>query len=265
MTSIELLKLFGLTNYEAEVYAALLKVERVKANDLAKMVSVPRPMIYLTLKKLVNKEMCIENKGKVNHYSASSPSIVLQNMLQNEKEMFKIKERGLQELNKVYNKREKTDIPFEFIQVLKGKQYTEFAKRAVSQSEKEILVFDKYPLQQNEKDRKGVAELEIKTLKRGIKIRCLYEASGLNDSKFLPYYKKVLNHGEIGRIINFLPMNIMIVDETVAMFPLSHKDEKDITVFIFNHPALISAMKGTFEYFWSKGTDINKALTKDKV
>jgi len=264
MTSIELLKSFGFTNYEAEIYAALLEVEKAKANDLAKMVSVPRPMIYLTLKKLVNKGMCIENKGKVNHYSATAPSIVLQDILQNEKKTLKIKEKELQELNKVYNKQEKNKAPFEFIQVLKGKQIKEYLDRAVKQAKKEILIFYKYPINQDEKNREDDTKVEITVLKKGIKNRCLYEAECLNNSRFLPYYKKVLHHGEIGKVINILPMNMMIVDEALAAFSLSHEDEKDVTVFLFNHPALILTLKSAFEYYWAKGTDISKVFTKDR-
>jgi sugar-specific transcriptional regulator TrmB len=261
MNTIKLLKSIGLFNYEAEVYAALLKVDRAKVHDLTKLTSVPRPMIYLTLKKLVNKGMCIENKGKVSLYSASAPLVAFQNVLQIEKETLQNKIKKIRELNNIYKTQEKTEVPFEFIQVLKGRQIREFIIRTVNEAKKEMLMFTKYFTEQNEKAMEGAVEVEIKALKKGIKARCLYETKCLKHSKFLPYCKKALNHGEIGRVIDFLPMNMLIIDEK-ATFSLTHKDEKDVTVFVFNHPALASAMKGSFEHFWSKGTDINKILTK---
>jgi len=254
MKTIELLKSFGLSTYEAEVYNALVKVERPKVQDLTKMVSVPRPMIYINLKKLANKGMCIEHKGKVTHYSAVAPSVAFN-------EMLRAKIKGMNELDRAYKNQKKTEVPFEFIQVLKGRQIREFLNKAVNQAEKEILIFCKYTTEQTEKDMEGAVVLEIKAIKKGIKARCLYEAGCLNNSKFLPYCKKALKHGEIGRVINFLPMNMVIIDEK-ATFSLTHKGEKDVTVFVFNHPALVSTMKVTFEYHWSKGTDINKILTK---
>ena len=257
MKTNEFLKSLGLSNYEAEVYGALLKVERAKVKDLVKMVSVPRPMIYASLKKLVNKGICTENKGKVSHYSAVAPSVAFQDILQNEKETLQTKIKEINELNKVYKKQEKTEVPFEFIQVLKGKQIREFLKNAMSQAVKEILIFCKDINVQSEKDMKDANASEFKALKRGIKIRCLYETGCLNDDKYLPYIKKVLNEGEIGRVVDFLPMNMIILDER-ATFSLSQKGEKDITIFLVNHPALISLMKVAFEHLWAKGIDIKQ-------
>jgi len=260
MTTVELLKLFGLTNYEAEVYGALLKVERAKVKDLVKMVSVPRPMIYLTLKKLMNNGMCSENRGKISHYSAVAPSIVLRDILQNEKEMFKIKERGLQELNRVY--KEPGEVPFELIQVLKGKQMREVLNEKVNEAEKEMLIFFKHPAWKGDEGKKAT-QLESKALKRGIKIRCLYEKECFNTPPvdgFLPFIRRLINQGEEGRVIEHLPMNLMILDEKVAFFSLLHQMENDVTVFLFSHPALISTLKAGFEFFWAKGLDIKQTL-----
>ncbi|MEO0135771.1 MAG: helix-turn-helix domain-containing protein, partial [candidate division WOR-3 bacterium] len=70
-----ILKNFGLTNYEAEVYSALLRVDKAKVSDLAEMVSVPRPQIYLILKRLIDLGLCTEKKGKIKYYSSLPPSI----------------------------------------------------------------------------------------------------------------------------------------------------------------------------------------------
>jgi len=262
MNEKELLKSFGLSSYEIEVYGALLKVERAKVKDIVKMVSVPRPMIYMTLKKLVNKGMCIENKGKVSHYSAVAPSVAFQDILQKEKEMLQTKIRGINELNRIYKKKKKTEVPFEFIQVLKGPQIKEFVRKSVNEAKKEILVYFKFPTEKNKKELGDATKLEIKALRKGIKVRCLYDAESLNNGRILPYVRKLLNQGENGRVIKFLPMNMLIADDKVATFSLSHHGETDFTVFVLNHPALISVMKNGFEYLWTKGIDINKFLTK---
>ncbi len=256
MELINHLSFLGLSKYEAEVYCALVKIGRTKVRDLAKVTSVPRSQIYPSLKKLANKGICTENKGEINYYSAVAPMVAFHNILQKEKEV-------LQELNKAYKNQGKTEVPYEFIQVLKGRQIREFITKAVNDAKREVLMFTKYFSEKDEKTMEDAVNLEIKTLKKGVKNRCLYETGCLNDSKYLSYVKKALNHGEVGRVINFLPMNMIIFDDK-ATFSLSHKEDKNVTVFIFNHPSLISSMKNNFEYLWSKGTDINKVLTKDK-
>lgn len=265
METKNLLKSFGLSNYEAEVYAALLKVERAKVQELVKMVSVPRPQIYLTLKKLVNKGMCIENKGKVTHYTAVAPSIAFQGILKNEREMLQAKEQVISKLNRIFKKRTKGVVPLEFVQVLKGQQIREFLKRVVNEVKKEIMVFFKFPTEKNEKELEDAVKLEVSVLKKGVRVRCLYDAENLNPpqaDRILPYVKRLLREGEQGRVVNTLPMNMLIADDKAATFSLTHRAENEVTVFLFNHPALISVMKDGFEYLWAKGTDINKVITK---
>jgi len=64
------------------------------------------------------------------------------------------------------------------------------------------------------------------------------------------------------KVVNSLPMNMLIVDDRAASFSLSHRGNDDVTVFLFNHPILISVMKAGFEYFWANWIDIKKVLPK---
>jgi sugar-specific transcriptional regulator TrmB len=263
----ELIKSLGLSNYETEVYNALLKVEKAKVQELVKMVSVPRPMIYASLKKLVNRGICIENKGKINYYLAVAPSVAFQNILHNEEETLRAKIKGVQELNGVYKKRKKEEIPYEFVEVLKGRQIKQSIKNLLDEAKKEILIFFRLPTERNEKEMEDSVKFEISVLRKGIKVRCLYDKINIDSHEtdwILPYLRKVSNQGEEGRVIKHLPINMLIVDEKAATFSLTHREEKDETVFLFNHPALIAVMKYAFEYQWTKSINIKEVLNKKK-
>lgn len=259
MNVVEILRKYGLTKYEAEVYCALVKLGTAKVQDIAKITSVPRSQIYPTIKKLVNGGMCTENKGKVSMYSAVAPIIAFHDILENGKE-------AIQELNKIYskNKQVKTTPPFEFIQVLKGKQIREMLNKIVNKAKKEILVSFKFPAQKTNKELDSSTRLEIVALKKGIKVRCLYDEECLTQDWILPYLQELLELGEDGRVVKHLPINMLIADGEIAAFSLYNQDKNDITVFLINHPGLISVMIDGFEYRWAEGVDIHQILKNKK-
>jgi sugar-specific transcriptional regulator TrmB len=164
--------------------------------------------------------------------------------------MLQTKITAIQKLNKIYNEQKKTVIPHEGVRVFKGNQCREFIIKSINEASKEVLIFCK---QSSHKVRN---DLEIQALKRGVTFRCLYERACLNDSNFLPLCKKVLNRGEIGRTIGLLPMNMFVVDDTIAAVMEVDKEKKGMTIFVFNQPVLITAMKQNFQYLWLQGSDI---------
>jgi predicted DNA-binding transcriptional regulator len=96
--SLELLRALGLSTYEAEVYRALLKVDKAKVQDLARVVAVPRPQIYVALGALLEKGLCQEIRGKVTFYSAVAPGMAFRSALRKEEELLKAKAEGVRAL-----------------------------------------------------------------------------------------------------------------------------------------------------------------------
>lgn len=64
MKDSELLRRLGLSDYEAQIYSALLQISPAPVHNLLPLVRVPRPQIYTTLKALVNRGRCTVILGK---------------------------------------------------------------------------------------------------------------------------------------------------------------------------------------------------------
>jgi sugar-specific transcriptional regulator TrmB len=254
---LTILKNFGLNNYEAEVYSALLKFGEVKVGDLAKKINVPRPQIYLVLKKLTALGLCAEKSGRIKYYLAISPQLALRRLLENEERKLKEKFSLLKELEAVYQKSKKKNIDFEFIDVLKGKEAREFLTLMLKNAQQEILIFCKYILKKTPERLKESYNVEVSALKKKIKVRCLYEESFLADEDVFAYVKKLIKMGEVARRIDYLPLNMVLIDDKGATFSLFGEDKEDVVMFIFTHPALIQLMRVGFEYYWSMGKEIN--------
>ena len=101
MNTKELLRALGLTAYEAEVYEALVRLECAKVNDLARIVSVPRPQIYVALRGLMDHGMVNETRGQVSIYSAVAPAIAFKGLLKQEEELLKAKSEAIRKLNEL--------------------------------------------------------------------------------------------------------------------------------------------------------------------
>jgi len=74
MEPLEALKKFGLTDTEAKIYLALIKVKESTAVQLAKQTEVHRRTIYDNLNILLRKGLVsIKSKNGVTYFSASNP------------------------------------------------------------------------------------------------------------------------------------------------------------------------------------------------
>ena len=64
---------FGLSQYEAQAYVALISKETISASDLAYYSDLPRTKVYPTLLKLENKKLVIISKSKPIMCTAIAP------------------------------------------------------------------------------------------------------------------------------------------------------------------------------------------------
>ena len=74
---IEKLKLLGLKEYEARVYAALVILGPSKASEIAKESEVPRPKVYDVLKELHKKGFVDISEGSPTYFKATDPEKVV--------------------------------------------------------------------------------------------------------------------------------------------------------------------------------------------
>ena len=130
MINKDTLKQIGLTDYEAEVYLALLANGQISAYELAEKAGLYRQVTYDSLKRLVEKgfvSSVIEGKTKL--FKATDPNLILE--LINEKtESYK---QMLPELTKLYNTAKQPLM----VETYKGKNIVRIALRDIINNLKE--------------------------------------------------------------------------------------------------------------------------------
>lgn len=80
-SSIEILKILGLTEYEAKSYVALNSIGIAKATDINVVSGVPRSAVYGTLAKLEEKGLIEIEYGKPIRYKSIEPSKAIKRLL----------------------------------------------------------------------------------------------------------------------------------------------------------------------------------------
>lgn len=258
----------GLTEREAKVYITLLGGRMFTAADLQEAVNIPRTKIYEVLHKMVNRGICTEKKlGKNKMFEAVEPKLAMERVYEIYQNDLKRKEDLITQVSEVFTpifENSKSIInPLEFIDVMKEK--TQIHKRYTSSvwnTKREMLTFNKGPYASDNPQRLGEQEdEETKLLKRGGSTKDIYELRELKEVDWLfESVKKSIGFGQKARVVEKLPIKMLIFDEEKVMFPLEQPIEvsNELTMIYIEHKQLAEACRILFNHMWEQGRDFDK-------
>jgi len=258
----------GLTEREAKVYITLLGGRMFTAADLQKAVNIPRTKIYEVLHKMVNRGICTEKKlGKNKMFEAVEPRLAMERVYETYQNNLKRKEELITQVSEVFTpifENSKSIInPLEFIDVMKEK--TQIHKRytnSVRNTKREMLTFNKGPYASDNPERLGEQEdEETKLLKRGGSTKDIYELKELKEVDWLfESVKKSIGFGQKARVVEKLPIKMLVFDEEKVMFPLEQPIEQsnELTMIYIEHRQLAEACRILFDHMWEQGRDLSE-------
>jgi len=275
-------KEFGLNKYETRSYLALLERDTLPVTEIAKLAGIPRTAAYEALENLLKKGFCVAKPGKVKQYSAIDPVLLKEKVLGElndsfearlleinakrdellaQKELAKKNFNELyQEIKPLFKNSRSNDTPLDYIEIIKDpyqihKKLIDLANKA----KKEILVFTKppYAIPKDLIDEQGESDAE--SLNRGISIRAIYEVpKDQNESDWLfRFISSVVKSGEQARVIDALPLKMVIYDEKTVLFPLEDPvvAGTSFTTQVIEHSPLAIGLKVFFNMMWEKSQD----------
>lgn len=246
----------GLTGYEASAYVALTRRGEATASEVATIAELPRQRIYDVLEGLVGKGFATLKPGRPVRYTAASPDEALWGAFDRRRQALAQLERGIAEtvdrLTPDYRAGREADDPLRFIELLRepaaiAKRFTALEATA----EREILVFTKppYAVQPGE----NVEGLEL--LERRIEARSVYERSVYDDLAQAEAVRSFIAAGEQARVVEELPLKLVVIDERVGMFTLEDPvaGATGLTIMIVEHAAVARLLKQAFDAVWASG------------
>ena len=265
-----------LTEREAKIYMTLLSKKSFTAVELQRAVNLPRTKIYDVLQKMVRRGIVIERPiDSLKYYEAVNPDLAFKRVVEKYKREFesdlekKLKAAGdlVQLLTPVYEENRDVVSPLDFIEILRDSDYIQ--KRFITKyvdSKHEVLTFTKGPfIANNPAKLQDQMDVQEDFLRRGGKSRAVYELKDLLKYDWLyESLKEIKGSGEEVRIVDSLPIKMLIFDSESVMFPLrkgTNEQSSIVSVWI-EHTELASACKILFETFWDKGKTLDEIQEK---
>jgi sugar-specific transcriptional regulator TrmB len=247
----------GLTGYEASAYIALTRRGQASAAEVARIADLPRQRIYDVLGGLVARGLATVSPGRPARYTAAPPEAALGQLFDEQRARLGRLEREVADtvsrLTPAYRAGRAANDPLDFIEVLRepaviAKRFGEFEASA----EREILVFTKPPYAiEPDQNVEG-----LKLLERKIVARSVYERSIYDDPGNVAAVREFIAAGEQARVVDELPLKLVVIDERVAMFTMEDPvaGKPALTIMIVEHPALARLLKVAFEAVWATGS-----------
>ena len=266
MEAENLLKEFGLTEYEIKAYMSLLKLGVATADQISNLGNIPLPRVYDTLVELQKKGFVLISKGRPKKFKPIDPKKSLKSLIDIKKKNFE-KQIGslkndvnkivkdLDDIQAINSSQEKYDIWSTEKRSNIGKLLDQQKKMA----NKEILIFSG--------DMSWISEIMpiIKqSIKKGVKIKAIVHkpenkkwAKNIRIAKKAGINVKVGYKGIMrGHVIDDSTISIAIKQSNVGKKNMDGEPGSDMLskyeLLTSNNPILISMFRENFEFWWNK-------------
>ena len=248
------LKDLGFTDVEARVYLALMQRGSLGAPALAELIGAPRSSIYLVLRGLKDKGLIEGGAGYGSRFSAIAPGKALGTLFQQERDLIDRREvlarQVIPELEELFEAG-LAESDEQMIEVLRsGPSISERYDRLQLEADRSIDVLVKAPAVLTRRGNPA----EIKSLKRRVRNRGLYEEQALSAPEIEPYLSKWVAAGEQIRIYrNELPIKMALIDRRAALLALPTPGRaSNYTAIIVRHASVGMALGMLFDNLWDQ-------------
>lgn len=251
----------GLAPEEEDLYLRLLATGPAAVRDLARDLQWGSPRVRSVLKSLESKGFATQSPPPSRSYVAVAPAAAVEHLVvRREEDIARAREIASQ-LEADYRVRLQRTDPAELVEVVAGQEaIVQRVAQLQSAARKEIANFSKPPyLDTYESDN----PMELALLRRGVRIRVLYESAGLDMQEF-KWIQRDIDSGEEARVLSELPMKLLIIDDKVAVTPVTALDpSKEAASLVLHAASVVRGLKLLFEREWERALPIGVAAEEE--
>lgn len=254
----------GLTSYEAKAYLALIQRESFTAAELARQAHIPRQRIYDVVAGLMQRGLAMQRPGGSVTYSAVSPDVALDGlMMRHRQELDALSERAVGAagaLRSLWAQGQDETAPMAYIEMLRDTSVLSARFHDLQTSAKSsMLVMSKPPYVAT--DNAIGLEATRRIAAAGGEVRCCYESSLLDDERMVTETAEFVAAGEDARIVDDIPLKMVLVDRSRALFSLTDPVAGALTStnILVEHPELTAALTLAFDTVFATGRPLLEA------
>ncbi|WP_377268054.1 helix-turn-helix domain-containing protein [Peterkaempfera sp. SMS 1(5)a] len=247
-----MLEVLGVDSESETVYAALLSGRPTAPADLAGATGLPPGRVRMALRRLQSCGLVSRRAGRPVVYAAIDPEVSLDGLLLAKHEQLRRARARAGEFGEQFRRSMTTRDPATLIEVVTGAEAVrQRADQVVTSTRHEFRAFDKPPYNPGRELDTNQPELEL--LARGVTVRALYDAGGIRLPSRLDILRMWTTAGEQARVLPELPTKMGLVDDRLAILPLSPGSgpNPSPSFVVLHRSAVLDALSALFEALWA--------------
>ena len=249
----------GLNGYEARILISLVRLGSAGASELARSSGIERTNVYPVMSALVERGLAVHLPSKVTRWSSPGHDEVLDRLYGRYEEQLKALRSGMDETRHTLAgmAAAASGVAPPHLHFVRGTAQARACYEGIlGRAEHEVLMFTRPPYA-GLLGRPNPAVLDA--LGRGVHIRVLYEGPGLDQPGSGTFKAEIEGYHDSGveaRVVERLPIKLMVADQTVALVAMPDSAGPDAghpTNVLIEHRGYAETHALAFEHLWEQG------------
>jgi DNA-binding CsgD family transcriptional regulator len=255
-------KALGLSTSEEDLYTVLVHSPRSTVAELAAYGSVSSQQATRDLQKLVRQGLANRLPGRQARYIAVAPDIAIEPLLAKREDELRQARLGASDLVKAFHEASRQNHPAELVEIITGEgNIRSRTNQLPDAAQEQIRGFDRPPYVMSPDEN---INQEATRIREGISYRVVYSAQAVMwPGRLEGDIRDALTAGEQIRVRPNLPTKLWIVDDKLAMIPISTRQNAIGASFIVRPCDLLDSLIAMFEAEWDRAIPLRSFLGED--
>lgn len=250
-----MLDILGLDDVQTLAYRRLVGLPSESVEDLAAATNVPVAAMRTALEALETKGLVARSTADPGHVVASPPSLALGSMIAQRQHDIRRAALELERLAEEYRHAMSARAESNVIDVVHGSQAVAQRFAQLQRGARhEVLALVRSSVAVVSADENADEDV---ALARGVGYRVVLERAAFDRPGFLDAVTESITAGAQVRVVDALPLRLVVADRTLALLPLASTGQDSGGGALLVHPSgLLDALVHLFELVWSSAHDV---------
>ncbi|MFE0648399.1 helix-turn-helix domain-containing protein [Streptomyces sp. NPDC059534] len=246
-----MLEALGISTEEEALYRLLLRRPETTPAELAELTATEPSRLRRRLRELEVKGLVTKTPTRPVRFRPASPELAVEVLALAMTQRVDRARLAAAELTELW--RAGRDRGEAAVQIVQGDEANTLHFEQVQQATREeVLILDKPPYVQEGVSRQ--AEVQLELMGRGVRYRTVYDRTALVEQGQMELAQRLNRHGETARVVDALPMKLLIADRRIALVPVVLEGERQ-TVVLRESP-LLAGLLALFDAQWDRGAPL---------
>lgn len=251
-----LLEPVGLSESDNAVYLALLAQPAASAAELSARAELPTAGARKALTRLVEAGLATKVPSRPTRFLPAPPQVAMSALIARRRR--ELQDMCVAAVDLASRMRDsdssQTAGPVGLVELVEGDEAIQaVGARIQEEAREEVLLVDAPPYLLGTPSR-NVGELAA--LARGVRFRCIYDGSSLEEPGHLDQMTECVRAGEEARTLTAVSMKMQIVDRVVALIPVAFAPAETHTRLLVRASPLLDALVVSFESLWQRAVPV---------